>query len=397
MSKQAEYACLLVNNGNEGDFDYLLALDAVSVITDFDDLKNKKNKFLFGHFGYDLKNSFEALQSVHIDLIGFPDIYFFEPKYILKVISDEIILEHEETEDVQLILNTLTGSLSDFEKINSSFKIIHQTSRPEYIANANKLKQHIKRGDIYEVNYCINFFAKNAVINPEEKFFELNKISQSPFAAYYKLKDKYLLCSSPERFLKKRGNKILSQPIKGTRKRGKTVEEDAIIVSELRNNLKEQNENVMIVDLVRNDLSRVAKRGTVRVDELFGIYTFRQVHQMISTISCELKDDYSFIEAIRNTFPMGSMTGAPKIRAMQLIEEYENFKRGLYSGSIGYITPDNDFDFNVVIRSILYNHGGKCVTFAVGSALTDKALAEEEYDECLLKARAMFEVLHQNS
>ena len=151
----------------------------------------------------------------------------------------------------------------------------------------------------------------------------------------------------------------------------------------------------MIVDLVRNDLSRIAVKNTVKVDELFGIYTFDQVHQMISTISCEVKAETTIKDILQATFPMGSMTGAPKIRAMKLIEKFEETKRGLYSGAIGYISPEGDFDFNVVIRSIQYNTLKMYLSFMVGGAITIASDAELEYQECLVKAKALFEVLER--
>ncbi len=160
-------------------------------------------------------------------------------------------------------------------------------------------------------------------------------------------------------------------------------------------NPKEIAENIMIVDLVRNDLSTVAAKGTVKVDELCKVYSFKQVHQLISTISCSVKNVHP-VDIIKKTFPMGSMTGAPKIAAMKIIEDLEETKRSLYSGAVGYITPNNNFDFNVIIRSILYNEDKQYVSYSVGGAITSKSTAEEEYDECLLKAKAMKQVLLNN-
>ena len=224
-------------------------------------------------------------------------------------------------------------------------------------------------------------------------FLQLSQHSPAPFSSFFRLNEHFILCASPERFLQKKGNKILSQPIKGTIKRGETIEEDQLLKQTLRNNLKEQSENVMIVDLVRNDLSHIAKDGSVKVDELFGIYTFPQVHQMISSISCEIKESIDAIDVIKACFPMGSMTGAPKVKAMELIDLYESSKRGVYSGSIGYFSPNGDFDFNVVIRSILYNDNKQKLSFSVGSAITHHSVPEEEYQETLIKAKAIFEVL----
>lgn len=239
------------------------------------------------------------------------------------------------------------------------------------------------------------FFSENAVIDPLSVFVELNKLSPNPFSAFFKLRDKYILCATPERFLAKRGNKLISQPIKGTAKRGVTAAEDEELMTRLQNHPKELQENVMIVDLVRNDLTLSARPGTVKTEELYGIYSFAHVHQMISTVVCEIADGISDAEIIKNTFPMGSMTGAPKISAMRLMEKYESSRRGVYSGAIGYFSPDGDFDFNVVIRTVLYNQARQYLSFHAGSAITYHADAEKEYEECLLKAQAILEVLNQ--
>ncbi|WP_316933289.1 anthranilate synthase component I family protein [Pedobacter lusitanus] len=265
--------------------------------------------------------------------------------------------------------------------------------RKTYLSKVNELREHIARGDIYEVNFCQEFFAENAAINPYEVYLNLNKLSPTPFSGFFKLHGKYILSASPERFLCKRGEQLISQPIKGTAKRSHNQIEDELIKTALKNNLKEQAENVMIVDLVRNDLTKSAIRGTVKVNELFGIYSFPQVHQMISTVSCRMNPELHPVEAIANTFPMGSMTGAPKVRAMELIEETECSRRGIYSGAFGYFDPEGDFDFNVVIRSILYNEEKKYLSFQVGGAITFASSAEAEYEECMLKASAMIKTL----
>ncbi|MEA3318161.1 MAG: anthranilate synthase component I family protein, partial [Bacteroidota bacterium] len=257
-------------------------------------------------------------------------------------------------------------------------------------------KKHIKKGDIYEVNFCQEFYGKGE-LNPVKVYQRLNKISPTPFSCYGKFHSKYLISASPERFIKKEANKIISQPIKGTIKRGKNKQEDKELIKKLKNDKKERAENIMIVDLVRNDLSRTAKKGSVKVDELCGIYSFEQVHQMISTISCEIKSDENYVNIIKNAFPMGSMTGAPKIRAMKLIEKYEKTKRGLYSGAVGYISPERNFDFNVIIRSMLYNSESKYLSFIVGGAITSLSVPEKEYEECILKAEAMIKTLNNST
>jgi para-aminobenzoate synthetase component 1 len=218
--------------------------------------------------------------------------------------------------------------------------------------------------------------------------------ASSPFSAFYKIEHNYLLCSSPERFIRKEGNRIISQPMKGTAARNEDTILDLQNKLKLQTSEKERSENVMIVDLVRNDLSRIAERGSVQVDELFGIYTFPAVHQMVSTASAQLKSEMPFTTIVEAMFPMGSMTGAPKIRAMEIIDQCESFNRSIYAGSIGYISPNGNFDFNVVIRSILYNDKIKSAMIPVGSAITNSSVAEDEYNECLLKAQKLLQIIN---
>jgi para-aminobenzoate synthetase component 1 len=297
--------------------------------------------------------------------------------------------DDEVEEDFEAIMKQ--GSKIHVE--HSKIAIQQRISKANYILKVDAMLAHIHRGRIYEANFCMEFFAENAVINPLEKFKKLNAISQPPFAVFFKNNTHFLLSATPERYLRKEGDLLISQPIKGTAKRYSDFEKDEKSKEKLASDPKERAENIMITDLVRNDLSRTAQKGSVQVKELCGIYSFLQVHQMISTITSRLDPKYAVAEALKKTFPMGSMTGAPKISVMKIIEELEETKRGLYSGAIGYFTPEGDFDFNVVIRSILYNQGNQYVSFSVGSAITSLSEPEKEYEECLLKAKAMREVL----
>jgi para-aminobenzoate synthetase component 1 len=297
--------------------------------------------------------------------------------------------DDEVEEDFEAIMKQ--GSKIHVE--HSKIAIQQRISKANYILKVNTMLAHIHRGRIYEANFCMEFFAENAGINPLEKFQKLNAISQPPFAVFFKNNTHFLLSATPERYLRKEGELLISQPIKGTAKRYSDFEKDEKSKEKLASDPKERAENIMITDLVRNDLSRTAQKGSVQVKELCGIYSFLQVHQMISTITSKLDAQYSVAEALKMTFPMGSMTGAPKISVMKIIEELEETKRGLYSGAIGYFTPEGDFDFNVVIRSILYNQENQYVSFSVGSAITSLSEPEKEYEECLLKAKAMREVL----
>lgn len=278
-------------------------------------------------------------------------------------------------------------------EITSIVKIKSRTSKDSYFNKLHKILDHIQRGDIYEVNFCQEFYSENTEIDVVKTFIHLNDISKPPFATFLKLGGLYSLSASPERYISKNATTIVSQPIKGTARRHSDHSEDEKLKIELTNDPKERSENIMITDLVRNDLSRFAKKGTVKVTELCKVYSFSQVHQMVSTITCQVDINKSPVSIIRETFPMGSMTGAPKISAMKIIENFEDAKRGLYSGAIGYFTPGGDFDFNVIIRSILYNLKNKYVSFSVGGAITAKSIPEKEYEECLIKAKAMREVL----
>lgn len=381
-------------------FDTLIAVGAKHEITvdagnAFEQLATFREAnpgWLTGFFGYDLKNELENLSSSNIDRLDFPDLYFFVPEYLILIIGDNIEII---ADNPQYVLDSIERQKGHQSKELSPVNLRSRFTKAEYVETVKKIQEHISRGDIYVTNFCQEFFAQDAGIDPLATFLKLNSISPNPLASLFKWKDNYILSASPERFLAKRGNKLISQPIKGTAKRGKTIEEDEAIKHQLRNHTKELQENVMVVDLVRNDLTRSAKKGTVRTEELFGIYSFNQLHQMISTVVCEIADGLSPVDAIKNTFPMGSMTGAPKISAMRLMEQYERTKRSVYSGAIGYFSPDNDFDFNVVIRTLLYNSAKKYLSFQVGSAITYHADAEQEYEECLLKAKAILEVLGQ--
>ena len=385
----------------------ILAVDAFTALkTDsqnaFEKLKEYQaitSDWLFGYLSYDIKNDVEKLHSNNFDGLGFPDLYFFQPKKIF-LFSEEFVEVHY-LNMVADEIETDWESISEILKNNESetlkkVNINARTTKDSYIQKVEEVLEHIKRGDIYEANICQEFYSEDSQIDPLETFLQLNKISKPPFSVFLKLHEIFALSASPERYLKRAGATVVSQPIKGTAKRLENKENDVKMAEQLANDPKERSENIMITDLVRNDLSRIAEKGSVSVEELCKIYTFEQVHQMISTVSCTVPHNTSSVEILKNTYPMGSMTGAPKISAMKIIEQIEDAKRGLYSGAIGYFSPSGDFDFNVVIRSILYNSFKKYLSFSVGSAITINSLPENEYEECLLKAKAMREVLNSS-
>jgi len=407
-AQQFEIAVWLDSNNYDqkySDFDAVLAVDAISKIETsyenaFSQLKkyqSEVNDFIFGYLSYDLKNDIENLTSSNFDGLHFPDLFFFQPKKLviikgntieIKYISafeQEIETDLENINQLQTVLNPVA--------VHRDIKIKLRIHKDDYYKKLNTLLNHIHRGDIYEANFCQEFYSENSEINPVEVYQNLNDISKPPFATFLKFNNNYLLSASPERYLKKGGEHLISQPIKGTEKRATTKAADEKLILALEQNQKERAENIMIVDLVRNDFSRFAVKGSVKVDELCKVYTFKQVHHLISTVSCSVKNDLHPVDLIKNTFPMGSMTGAPKISAMKIMEELEETKRGLYSGAVGYFTPNGDFDFNVIIRSILYNATKKYISYSVGGAITAKSIPEKEYEECLLKAKAMKHVL----
>lgn len=385
-------------------YDLLIGFGAISICSPnhkrFENLSEylALNDWVFGYFSYDLKNELEELKSNNFDALGFSELFFFQPEIVLTVKLNTLSVHYYESITSKDVIDKLVAELLDYSNsVNSISQDIVFKSRytkHEYLDTIHQVKKHIARGDIYEMNLCQEFYAEDCRIEPAEVFNELYRVSPTPFAAFLKVDNKYLMSASPERYIRKEGDLIISQPIKGTAPRKSNADDDEKVKLELSEDTKERAENVMIVDLVRNDLSKVATRGSVKVNELCGIYTFPQVHQMISTVTCRLKHNVSSIEPIKATFPMGSMTGAPKVRAMQLIEEFERTKRGLFSGAVGYFAPNGDFDFNVVIRSLLYNKENRYLSFTVGGAITFNSEPEKEYNECLLKAKAILTTLN---
>ena len=389
------------------NYDAVLAVDAFTAIrTDyfeaFERLKEYQTvtkDWIFGYLTYDLKNTTEQLKSDNFDGLEFPELYFFQPKKLFLIKDNDVEIQYlkmvddEIEDDLLKIQNEIDCHPERSRKISNNIKIKLRIHKDEYFEKVTKMLAHIHRGDIYEANFCQEFYAEDSEINPLETFKKLNNISKPPFATFLKIEDKYLMSASPERYIKKKGNTVISQPIKGTAKRSTNTKEDLKLAEDLSKDPKERSENIMIVDLVRNDLSHTATKGSVEVKELCKVYSFLQVHQMISTIQSQVQPETHPLDIIKTTFPMGSMTGAPKISAMKIIEVLEETKRGLYSGSVGYFTPKGDFDFNVIIRSILFNETKKYISYSVGSAITAKSNPLKEYEECLVKAKAMREAL----
>ena len=406
FTKEFPYTCLLDSNFSNYNvpekyyqYDMICGLDSIKILTAKDASINKLRAFhekekdwVFGFISYDLKDEIFNINSKNIDVYDNDNISFFIPRHVILLKDKTVIIE---SIDCKSDVATLFEKIINF-KINDEslpkFKFFSRESKSSYLEKLKSIKNHIQRGDIYEMNFCQEFYKENIDLPIQTLFYKLNKITKSPFANFVKLDGFNIVGTSPERYLLKEGNYIISQPIKGTSKRSRNIKLDYDLYNKLLKSEKDISENIMIVDLVRNDLSVTAKKGAVSVNDLCSVYTFSHVHQMISTVSSELDEKSDFMDAIVTTFPMGSMTGAPKIKAIELIEKYEETKRGVFSGAVGYVTPNGDFDFNVVIRSLLYDTKKKYLSLSVGGAIVAKSKPESEYEECLIKAQAIFEI-----
>ena len=400
LEKKSRFCFLDSNTSSTSSFDYLAAFGVKktccpekNIFKSFQKFLDDNKDWVFGHFSYDLKNEIEDLKSENKDFFEFDKLNFFIPYYIFKVKKKTLTIIYDDSKKDTISIYNKILNHNHSEIVNGEFSVKSDISKKKYLSIIDSIKNHIQKGDIYEMNFCQEFKVKFNHFSPSDLFFILNNYSQSPFASFYKVNHNYCLCSSPERYIRKKNNKVISQPIKGTGPRSRNLHIDDDNKKKLLNSEKDFSENVMIVDLVRNDLSISAKKNSVKVEELAKLYSYKNVHHLISTISSIIKDDYHPLDVIKNSFPMGSMTGAPKIRSMELIEKYENIKRGLYSGSIGYFNPDLDFDFNVVIRSLLFNQKSNYLSFIVGGAITIDSDPNKEYEECLIKAKSILNVL----
>lgn len=413
MSDNYSSFCFFDNNNYTHDtyhrFEKLVAIGSIDEISfnnsetnhninEIDDfLNNNKLNWKFLYLNYSLKNCFEKLSSNNIDPLDFHDIYIFIPKFVFIETNNHIKLQYHcdiEIEEVNYFVEKLKSEFIDNKGVTKpKIKLTPRINKTEYIESIDKIRNNIKLGDIYEMNFCQEFFTYSKNFDTINTFRKLKDYSPAPFAAYFKENHRYLLSSSPERYIQKQGKKLISQPIKGTARRSSDINIDNQIKLAMQASEKERAENIMIVDLVRNDLSKIIGSEKVEVTELCKIYSFPHVHQMISTVEATIKTDTPFMEIIKSSFPMGSMTGAPKIRAMELIEEYESHERGLFSGSVGYIDTNGNFDLNVIIRSLLYNKDKNYLSLSTGGAITYKSNAEDEYEESLLKAKAIMELL----
>lgn len=393
--------CFCYLNGNDceytyGSFPKILAIGIRNQITFGNETLNQdlgsvfnSDESQFGFIGYELFSSIKTTDS------RFPKGYFFSPATIVRFITNHKV-EIESVHSVEEVFNSIQNCIPVEESFSSNIPFTALENKESYIQKVERLKQHINRGDIYQINYCIEFEAIGAAIDPINVYLKLNTQSPMPFSGLLKFNNQYIICASPERYLKRIDQLIISQPMKGTAPRDADILIDEANKIALQNSAKERAENTMIVDLVRNDLSRFCKSGTVQVEKLHEIYSFHPVHQMVTTVTGFLEEGLTSAVVIEQSFPMGSMTGAPKISAMQLIEEFENNPRSAFSGSMGFVEPIGNFDFNVLIRSIFYDAEAKKLTYNVGSGITSASDSEKEYEECMLKASIIQKVLSNN-
>lgn len=397
-SRAYDHSVLLNSNSQLTENEFIYAYGCIDLLSSSNQSLKKLDNliydkdWLFGFFSYDLKNEIENLVSSNFTFHSIPNISFFKPKVVViaknGLLTFELCSDLDPEKELNNILNYRPKSVE--KKIDN---LVPRVSKKKYLQNVKAIQDHIKKGDVYELNYCIDYYSENSIIDPSDVYNRLNSITESPMSTLFKFNDINIISSSPERYISKRNNKVFSQPIKGTARRNSNELIDKQVRSMLTKNIKEKAENHMIVDLVRNDLSRISEKGKVKVTELSKLYSFKNVHQLISTIECEIDKNTLVSKIIESTFPMGSMTGAPKINSMKLIDDFENVSRGIYSGSVGYIMPNGDFDFNVVIRSIIYDSRNAKLNLNIGSAITYNSKPENEYEECQLKAEAMIEAL----
>ncbi|MCY6370807.1 aminodeoxychorismate synthase component I [Clostridium ganghwense] len=365
---------------------------------------NNNTKFPFiaggiGYFSYDLGRSIEKLPEISEEDVDIPDCYFnfYDNIIVIDHVNNKTyvtalgILE-EQKESISHIKNKICkGKKVQYQKHKKN-KLPFQSNftKKEYIKTIDRVREYIKNGDIYITNLTQRFTC-DIEKDPYDVYRTLRNINPAPFAAYMKFEGFSIVSSSPERFLKIKDGVVETRPIKGTRPRGKNEEEDLNNRQELLNSEKDKSELLMIVDLERNDLSRVCRPNSVKVTELFELEQYSTVYHLVSTIKGELRDECTSIDCIKACFPGGSITGAPKIRSMEIIDELEKVRRNIYTGCIGYIGFDDNVDLNIVIRTILMKDNKAYL--GVGGGITWESDSEAEYEETLDKARALFRSL----
>lgn len=394
------YKAWLDSNGNQQDpyrkYVFLGALGLRQL--DAESVLKTDTGWAFGGFSYPYLQQCEPVSaSLKPASIAVPDIFFFAPEIVIyqEQVSGAVYVEAEDPQRFMQLLEGTTPISEDRLQPTSSVQC--KMSRADYVEAIRRLQNQIREGWVYEANLsrCLHFTA--SCPRPESLCDSWFRNSPVPFSAYYQWDNLFIWCGSPERFLARRGNTLISQPIKGTAPRLTEPVADQETGTALQISEKNRAENIMIVDLVRNDLNRVCIPGTVVVPELCGLHSFTWVHHLISTIQGELRAGCTSFEALKSAFPPGSMTGAPKVSAMNLIHELEPEGRGLFAGSLGYFDPEGDFDFNVVIRTLIGDRQTGKFSYHAGGAVTIDSDPDEEYEETEVKSRNLLRWLEQVS
>ncbi|CEO26924.1 aminodeoxychorismate synthase component I [Paraclostridium sordellii] len=357
-----------------------------------------------GYLSYDIGNYMENLPRTALDDTDVYDLYFGLYNFVIvvdhlenkKYIATPNLnkeLEAKVVDEIEALIKTFEKcrTNTDEKEITEKIKLTSNFTKEDYINSVEKVREYIRQGDIYQANLTQRF-SGNINLSSYDLYKRLRNISKAPFAAFLNFEGYQVLSNSPERFIKCTSKNIETRPIKGTRPRGKTIEEDVLLQEELRNSEKDKAELLMIVDLERNDLGKVSKVGTVKVPELFVIEPYANVSHLVSTVTGELKDSLDSIDLIKATFPGGSITGAPKIRAMEIIDELEPTQRNVYTGSIGYIGFNGDMDFNIAIRTLIKKDSN--IHFQVGGGITWDSNPEDEYQETLDKAKSIMKAIN---
>ncbi|GCD77049.1 para-aminobenzoate synthase [Thermaurantimonas aggregans] len=371
-------------------YDWLIMVDAVHRLS-WSEVAHIQPSQVADWMGFLLPYDFKQTLLGHLNsgkvFFEISDGIFFIPRWVFYSKNGKVFAELREPDVHKLpqILAFIDNQPDHVpEQANLPAYRAH-TGKEEYLAAFEKVVNHLLRGDIYEMNYCVYYSSRKPIDDIPGVWLKISSQKGAPMSGLFKFGSTCVLSQSPERFFTLRSSTIYSQPIKGTIRRGLDTASDDSLKKKLFESTKERAENVMIVDLVRNDISRISEPGSICVEELFGIHTFAKVHQMISTISGKLSENVTLEQIFKALFPMGSMTGAPKLSAMNIIRQVESHDRGIYSGTAGYIDPKGDMDCNVIIRSIVTDLATGISYIGVGSAVTVYANAEDEYQECLLK------------
>jgi len=360
---------------------------------DFNAMLKRNPGFRMGYFTYEMSNLTKRSNNTKKpNAENTSPAFWFRPSLLIKCDQNKLEFLIDQYDNFQYISHKIKRTYRGYEvkcfdlpkiKFKSTIKL------NDYCKKIDEIKQNITDGNYYELNYCIERRARMAIRKPLNYWIKMVNKSKAPFSAYLKQNMTHIMCASPERFLRKEGNQLLSQPIKGTAKRYKNHNQDHASFTNLTRNTKEMAEHLMIVDLVRNDLTKCSGSVSTKVLELAKTCSFNTIHQLISSVQTELEPNHSITDILESCFPMGSMTGTPKQTVCNRIPILENQERGIFSGALGYFDSNLNFDLNVVIRTIIYDQTTNLLSLKTGGAITIDSNPEKEWKECILKCQSI--------